>query len=400
MNTASSFAEVNPIESTEFLTQKPFAQVPNRAIEDAISGEIPLEVFRFYCWLCKVSNHQGRSWWSVKRQAEEFNVSTRTISRWRAILAEKRYIWLRKQMGHATITIVLDYPQRSAPTERSTKVADNDPTTLGEETETKSTRKDVDDPTKTTTCVEEDTSCPVEEDTPCPVEEDTVGVTLKISKKNKQRTIAAAKTELTKEPDSAAATNWDGERWEHVCSVFADIGVDLRVCRAYVFQRPEETEELRTAWDGALRHCAWVLAGRIQRSLTPIGAPLRVTIVMEALDTAPAEPELTEQVSEPQGVESPARRSQSNFAAWAQILASIEEKITDSTFNRWFKYMGAELNNGEVTFVCEDEFDAGFVEKNFTELLQIHLKRVGIEGSLRFTYDSDAERVGNEEQGG
>lgn len=385
-----TFAEIDPIESTQPSTQKPFAQVTNRAIEDAMCGKLPLEVFRFYCWVCKVSNHQGRSWWSVKRQAEEFSVTTRTISRWRAVLVENRYLWLKKQMGRPTVAIVLDYPQRSAANEQLAKRATNSTNSRVEPVEAKPMSEEVTGETETNESSEEDTPCHLEEDTPCHLEEDIADVTQTISKKNKQRTTAAAKSKP--KPDIAAAANqgWSIERWEHVCSVFADVGVDLRGCRTYVFQRTGETEGLRTAWDGALRHSAWVLTGRIHRSQSPIGAPLRVTIAEEALDSAPARPEPEEeQVS----VDAPADKGPasepSSFEGWSVVLADIERRVPESTFNRWFKSMGARFDGGAVTVICEDEFDASFVEKNFTELIQINLGKVGMNGPLMFSYGGD-----------
>ena len=379
----ATFAEVNPIKSTQTLTQKPFAQVTNRAIEDAISGKLPLEVFRFYCWVCKVSNHQGRSWWSVKRQAEEFSVTTRTISRWRAVLVENRYLWLKKQMGRPTVAIVLDYPQRSAANEQLVKGATNGASSRVEPVEAKSMSEEVTDETETMRSSKEDMPCHLEEDTPCHLEEDIADVTQTISKKKKQRTTAAETKPETK-PNTAAAANhnWDMERWSHVCSVFSDVGVDFQECRAYVFQRPGETKGLRMAWDGALRHSAWVLAGRIHRSLTPIGAPLRVVIAEEALDTVSKEPEQTviESTSETQTNRCP----QPSFAAWTRVLKDIEERVPEATFNRWFGGIGACHDEKGVTFICEDEFDARFVEKNFSEMLKVHLEKAGIEGEMRF----------------
>ena len=178
--------------------------------------------------------------------------------------------------------------------------------------------------------------------------------------------------------------------------MFADVGVDLRGCCAYVFQRIEETQGLRTASDRALRHCAWVLAGRIHRSRNPIGAPLRILIAEEALDTAPLEQEAMdkrEYVSRlEQDVSSFIQPLGSNFEKWEQVLENIEGEVEESTFNRWFKTMGARLEDGEVTVICEDEFDACFVKKNFEEFIRIQLEKVGINASPSFSH-ADTEEM-------
>ena len=359
MNTVA-FAEVDLIQSNEIQTNKSFTQVPNRVLEGAIKGEISPEVFQYYCWVCQVSNRQGKSWWSVERQAKVFGVSTRTITRWRSSLVERGYTWLAKRMGQSTITIVVDHPQRPA----------------GANEEKQRT-------------AEEDTRCPVEEDTRCPVEEDTADVVQTISKNNNQITIAAAETKTGAKSDlAAAAISWDAERWDHVCQVFANVGVDLSGCLAYLSQRPEKTKALFEAWDGALRHSAWILAGRIRQSQEPIGVPLRVTIATEALDTAPSRPEAEpeekrcESVNPASAVEKPC----SNFDEWNEVLARIEAKVPEPTYNRWFGYLEARLDEQGVTIICDDEFDAEFSEKNFTELVQVYLKQAGIEGVLRFSW--------------
>lgn len=62
---------------------------------------------------------------------------------------------------------------------------------------------------------------------------------------------------------------------------------------------------------------------------------------------------------------------------WEDVLGAIAEKVPQPTFERWFRPLTAEkFTSGEVTLVADDEFDALFIEKNFAQLIRLHLERI------------------------
>ena len=82
---------------------------------------------------------------------------------------------------------------------------------------------------------------------------------------------------------------------------------------------------------------------------------------------------------------------------WKDILIAIQQKVPSTTFNRWFKPLTAErFSQSELHLVADDEFDAVFIEKNFAQLIQLHLKRiVGRDLAIKVTHQtrSNAERT-------
>ena len=121
---------------------------------------------------------------------------------------------------------------------------------------------------------------------------------------------------------------------------------------------------------------------------------LRITIAIEALETAPPMPLVEQKENQSKPANAPiVEKPYSNFEKWSEVLATIEERVTDSTYNRWFRRLGAYVDDQKITFICEDEFDAEFTEKNFSTLLAMVLGKVGIKGALRFTCDDEARRL-------
>ena len=366
MDTTVPFVKAIPIESTQPHTTEPFAQVPVRALEKVFQGEMGASVFFYYSWLCRISNSEGKSWWSIEKQAELFGVTPRTIMRWRSLLVEIGYINRTERRRNTPIITVVHHPQRLAALGKERHQAEN-PSALNQPTPKPDHQSDQTTPRS-----------------------DIADVTI----------FAAAsdtnETELTTDSDFAAAATADSteKQWDRLCTIFGDVGVDLRGCRAYVFQRLKQTQKLLDAWDGALRHAAWVLLGRIRRSGSRIGAPLRITIAIEALETAPPMPLVEQKENQSKPANAPiVEKPYSNFEKWSEVLATIEERVTDSTYNRWFRRLGAYVDDQKITFICEDEFDAEFTEKNFSTLLAMVLGKVGIKGALRFTCDDEARRL-------
>jgi chromosomal replication initiator protein len=77
-------------------------------------------------------------------------------------------------------------------------------------------------------------------------------------------------------------------------------------------------------------------------------------------------------------------------ATWDDILTAIESKVPAATFNRWFRSLSADQSDSnELRLVADDEFDALFIEKNFAELIRLHLERiVGDDVKLRIVHES------------
>lgn len=73
---------------------------------------------------------------------------------------------------------------------------------------------------------------------------------------------------------------------------------------------------------------------------------------------------------------------------WKDVLLAIQQKVPSTTFNRWFKPLTAErFSQSELHLVADDEFDAVFIEKNFAQLIQLHLKRiVGRDLAIKVTH--------------
>ncbi|MBN1944945.1 MAG: chromosomal replication initiator protein DnaA [Bradymonadales bacterium] len=75
--------------------------------------------------------------------------------------------------------------------------------------------------------------------------------------------------------------------------------------------------------------------------------------------------------------------------------------MPEPTFNRWFRPLSATTTSeGEVLILTDDEFDALFLEKNFSDLIRLHLEqlignkvKVRIEHSTRPSVASTASRL-------
>lgn len=80
-------------------------------------------------------------------------------------------------------------------------------------------------------------------------------------------------------------------------------------------------------------------------------------------------------------------------ATWKEVLTEIEQKVPEPTFNRWFRPLCAkQKNDGVLCLIADDEFDALFIEKNFAELIRLHLKRImGPNIDLNITHGSSSE---------
>ncbi|MCA9564528.1 MAG: chromosomal replication initiator protein DnaA [Myxococcales bacterium] len=79
-------------------------------------------------------------------------------------------------------------------------------------------------------------------------------------------------------------------------------------------------------------------------------------------------------------------------ASWNNVLNAIEEKVPAPTFNRWFKTLTPVSSASDVLKLeAQDEFDALFVERNFAQLIQLHVNRISTAPvSVTISYRSPA----------
>jgi chromosomal replication initiator protein len=77
---------------------------------------------------------------------------------------------------------------------------------------------------------------------------------------------------------------------------------------------------------------------------------------------------------------------------WGDVLASIKNQVPSPTYNRWFRPLSARtFSNNAIELVADDEFDAVFIEKNFSAFLQLHLKRIiGHKVSVSVIHESNS----------
>lgn len=87
-------------------------------------------------------------------------------------------------------------------------------------------------------------------------------------------------------------------------------------------------------------------------------------------------------------------------ATWKQVLTEIEQKVPEPTFNRWFRPLCAkQKNDGVLYLIADDEFDALFIEKNFAELIRLHLERImGPNIDLNITHESPSDVQNRQEE--
>jgi len=84
-------------------------------------------------------------------------------------------------------------------------------------------------------------------------------------------------------------------------------------------------------------------------------------------------------------------------ATWEQVLTAIEQRVPEGTFDRWFRPLSAKEDaDGSFSLLADDEFDAVFLEKNFSELIRLHLEQItGYRVELHITHTPDAGRGNN-----
>ncbi len=369
---------MNAPEQTESKTPR-FAQVPIEAIEGTCSGKLTSEVFRYYVWLCSVSNRDGQSWWSLERQAGHFGASTRTIRRWRQALTEQNLVDLEQRPGRSTRATVLHHPQRFF--------------------------SSGDTP---------DTGCPGG-GTPGVREGGHPVSSITINKNNNPLTTVVVSNASA---SSSPVTENDGDdpkraelenKFEQLCNLAEESGLpNFRYARHWLFQPNQRRllSDLTEAPQQALRHAFAVIrdnypnlqqpqklvqilldrvasyrpgvsTAKVQKTeprnpRTPRTASNRNRRQSRKLYPDPVEPSAPPEPAKQQSIDAKIR------SVWIQILAAIQASpnVPDATFNRWFKHLGAKLDDsGIFTVICEDEFDAMFTRENFTPLLELFIKR-------------------------
>lgn len=65
------------------------------------------------------------------------------------------------------------------------------------------------------------------------------------------------------------------------------------------------------------------------------------------------------------------------IAHWTDVLAAIQTKVPATTFNRWFRPLTPQkFTTSELCLLADDEFDAVFIERNFAQLIRLHISRI------------------------
>ena len=365
-------AQMNAPKQIDSNTSQRFAQVPIQAIEGTCSGKLTPEVFRYYAWLCSVSDRQGQSWWSLGRQATLFNASPRTVRRWRQALTELDFVKLEPRYGHATRVTVVHHPQRSF-------------------------TPDTPRPGGGTPGVREG-GHPVS--------------SITINKKNNTHSTTVVVSNGSANADPIAQNDDDRKRDEleeqfnKLSELAEKSGLpNFRYSRHWLF-KPEQKyilSDLLNAPEAALHHGFVVIRDnypnlqqpqRLVEILLDRVASFRpgvsTTKVQQSQRRNPRTPrtasnqnrrqhrKLYPDAVEPPDPPQPAKSHPVDVkirSTWIQVLAAIQSKVPEPTFNRWFKSLGAKFDSGLFTVICDDDFDVDFTRKNFTSLLELYIQR-------------------------
>lgn len=352
-----------------------FAQVPIQAIEGTCSGKLTPEVFRYYVWTCSVSNRQGKSWWTIGRQANHFGASPRTVRRWRQNLTELGFIELEQRPGRATRVTVVHHPQRAF-----TQPSPDTPRPGG------------------LTSDDREGGHPV---SPITIVKNNIPLT----------TVVVSKPPDDPDPvtdnDDDLEKNKLEEQFDKLCQIAEEFGLpNFRYARHWLFKLEQHVilTDLINAPKAALQHGFAV----IRNNYPNLQQPQRLTEILldrvasfrPGISTPKPQQPKRRNPRTPRTASNQKRRQQRKLysdsveppappqppkshpvdakirSTWIQVLAAIQTNVPESTFNRWFKSLGAKVDPDRIfTVICEDDFDADFTRKNFTDLLKLYIQR-------------------------
>ena len=175
-------------------------------------------------------------------------------------------------------------------------------------------------------------------------------------------------------------------RRQRIEEILANVG-NLPAAGPWVLEWGRQPE-LRDDWETLLAQSedAWIHgARRLGQSVAKSGRGLKPAWALERFRDAvctyqpPIIPRDDRPATEPETFTKRQTSIDPNVAdKWSELLDSLEEKTPSTTFNRWFRPLGARLQNGHLVLQAEDEFDAAFVVKNFAQLIGMHCKRIGL----------------------